>query len=118
MTACRVLRVRIDTTVVALPAALVRRVGRLDHPAWAGLDGHGAPLFLVATEHGSLVAVAASSAWAVAAPSPRPAWAVVMVGATEPLLAVAVCDVLGLGEGDPTPGVLNRLSPAAPEPTT
>lgn len=117
MTACRVLRVRIDRTVVALPAALVRRVGRLDRPAWAGLDGHGAPLFLAATEHGPLVAVAASSAWAVAAPSPRPAWAVVMAGATEPLLAVAVCDVLGLGEGEPTPGLLNRSPPVAPEPT-
>jgi hypothetical protein len=115
MTTCRVLRVRIDTTVLALPAALVRRIGRLDRPAWAGLDGRGAPLFLAATEQGPLVAVAASSVWDVAALSPRPAWAVVIAGPGEPLLAVAVCDVLGLAEGEPSPGLLNRAAPAAPE---
>ena len=111
MTACRVLRVRIDNTVVALPAALVRRIGRLDRPSWAGLDAHGAPLFLSATEQGPLLAVAASSAWAVADVSRQPAWAVVIAGPGEPLLAVAVCDVLGLGEGEPTPGLLNRPAP-------
>ena len=118
MTAGRVLRVRIDSTVVALPAALVRRVGRLDRPTWAGLDGHGAPLFLTATEHGPLLAVAASSAWAVADVSRQPAWAVVIAGPGEPLLAVAVCDVLGLGEGEPTPGLLKPPAPRARELTT
>ena len=116
MTACQILRVRIGDTVLALPAALVRRVGRLDRPAWAGQDGRGAPLFLASTEQGPLLAVAASSVWALPEASRQPAWAVVVAGPGEPLLAVAVCDVLGLGQGEPTPGLLNP-APLCSEPT-
>ena len=116
MTACQVLRVRIGDTVLALPAALVRRVGRLDHPSWVGQDGRGAPLFLASTEHGPLLAVAAPSAWAVPEASRQPAWAVVVASPGEPLLAVAVCDVLGLAHGEPTPGLLNPV-PLHSEPT-
>ncbi len=99
----RVLRVRIDRTVLALPAASVLRIGRLDRPDWSGLDARGGPLLLASTDHGPVVALSAPTLLATQAVSPRPAWAVVLAGSGTALLAVAVCEVLGLAEARPEP---------------
>lgn len=96
----RVLQVRIDASVVALPAASVQRVWRLQPTDWSGVDAHGGPLRLAATARGPVVVVAAPVLLGTEAVSPHPAWAVVLAGDAEPLLAFAVCDVLGLEYAD------------------
>lgn len=92
----RLLRVRIDRTLLDLPVAAVARIGRLDAGGWAGSDADGGPLVLSTSDHGPLVAVAARLLLDTEAVSPRPAWGVVLAGEDEPLLAAAVCDVIGL----------------------
>jgi|GEM_PF-1882210 len=94
--AARLLRVRIDRTLLDLPVASVARIGRLDGSGWSGSDAEGGPLLLSGSDHGPLVAVAANLLLKTAAVSPQPAWGVVLAGEDEPLLAAAVCDVIGL----------------------
>ncbi len=109
-----VLRVRIDTTVLALPASAVVAIGRLDQPGWSGVDAQQAPLHLVRGPSGPLLALAAPRLLDTTATSPRPAWAVQLAtadGAADAMaagVAVAVCEVLGLQPGEATPGVLRH----------
>ncbi|MDH4392133.1 MAG: hypothetical protein QE285_12025 [Aquabacterium sp.] len=110
-----VLRVRIDTTVLALPASAVVAIARLDQPGWSGVDVHQAPLHLVRGPSGPLLALAAPLLLCTTATSQRPAWAVELAtadgAAASPMaagLAVAVCEVLGLQSGEATPGVLRH----------
>lgn len=107
-----VVRVRIGSRVLALPAAKVARVGRIDRAGWVGRDADGGPLWLAATDHGPVIAISASRLINTDLDSAAPAWAVVLQSAGQPLLGAAVCDVLGLGEGTadvdlrPSPGVM------------
>jgi hypothetical protein len=113
----RVLRVRVDTTVLALPAHAVVAIGRLDQPSWSGVDAQQAPLHLARGPSGPMVALAAPLLLDTTAVSQRPAWAVQLATANGaaggPMaagLAVAVCEVLGLQAGEATPGVLRHPS--------
>ena len=107
-----VVRVRIGSRVLALPAAKVARVGRIDRAAWVGRDADGGPLWLAATDHGPVIAISASRLIDTDHDSAGPTWAVVLQSAGRPLLGAAVCDVLGLVEGTadvdlrPTPPVV------------
>ena len=110
-----VLRVRIGTTVLALPASAVVAIGRLDQPGWSGVDAQQAPLHLVRGPSGPLLAMAAPRLLETTATSVRPAWAVQLAtaggAAGGPMaagVAVAVCEVLGLQPGQATPGVLRH----------
>jgi len=96
----RVLRVRIDQTLLDLPAASVVRIGRLARAGWSGLDAQGGALQLVATDHGPMIALSAPLLLQTDAVSPQPSWGVVLTDGAEPLLAVAVCEVLGLMSAD------------------
>ena len=95
MNRSRVLRVRIDAAIVELPVASVRRISRIGRADWVGLDAHGGQLQVAATDHGPVIVVAAPALLEIDAVSPHPAWAVVL-SEGGPLLAVAVCEVLGL----------------------
>lgn len=94
-----VVRVRIGSHVLALPASRVARVGRIDHAGWVGRDADGGPLWLATTDHGPVIATSASRLLDTELDSASPAWAVVLQSAGRPLLGAAVCDVLGLAEG-------------------
>lgn len=98
-TASFVVRVRIGSHVLALPAAKVARVGRIDQAGWAGRDADGGPLWLANTAYGPVIAISASRLLHTELDSASPAWAVVLQSAGRPLLGAAVCDVLGLAEG-------------------
>ncbi len=98
-TASFVVRVRIGSHVLALPADRVARVGRIDQAGWIGRDADGGPLWLAATDHGPVIATSASRLLDTELDSAAPAWAVVLQSAGRPLLGAAVCDVLGLVEG-------------------
>lgn len=108
-----VLRVRVDTTVLSLPARAVAAIARLDQPGWSGVDVQQAPLHLVLGPSAPLLVMAAPLLLDTTATSQRPAWAVqlaTVAGAGDgPMaagLAVGVCEVLGLQPGEATPGVL------------
>ena len=87
----RVLRVRAQAGVVDARHA---RAG------WSGLDAQGGALQLVATDHGPMIALSAPLLLKTDAVSPQPSWGVVLTDGAEPLLAVAVCEVLGLMSAD------------------
>ncbi len=114
----RVLRVRIGAALLDLPAQSVVRIGRLDRPGWRGLDAQGGPLALSSSDHGPLIALSAPLLLKTDAISPSPAWGVVLTDGAEPLLAVAVCEVLGLMStdsalSDPASQPVERRSPSA-----
>ncbi len=100
MASQRVLRVRIGQALLDLPAASVVRIGRLARAGWSGLDAQGGALQLVATDHGPMIALSAPLLLQTDAVSPQPIWGVVLTDGAEPLLAVAVCEVLGLMSAD------------------
>ena len=114
----RVLRVRIGATLLDLPAQSVARIGRLDRPGWRGLDAQGGALAIASSDHGPLIALSAPSLLKTDAVSPSPAWGVVLTDGFDPMLAVAVCEVLGLmsvdsASSDPASQPVERRTPSA-----
>lgn len=103
----RSLRVRIGADFLDLPLAAVARVGLLDRVSWSGFDALGGPLLLAQTDHGPVTVLSAAAFFQGALPSPEPAWAVVPGGHEQPVLAFAVCEVLGFVQSQ-SPAVLSR----------
>lgn len=103
----RSLRVRIGADFLDLPLAAVARVGLLDRVSWSGFDALGGPLLLAQTDHGPVAVLSAAAFLHGASPSPEPAWAVVPDGHEQPVLAFAVCEVLGFVQSQ-SPAVLSR----------
>jgi hypothetical protein len=91
----RCLQVRIADDLFDVPLACVARVGLLDKVSWSGSDADGGPLVLAQTDHGPMVVLSASAFLKSAVASPEPAWAIVAAGHQQPVLAYAVCQVLG-----------------------